>query len=372
MNNRYRRVTVKIGSNVLTRRDGTLDYTRMSALVDQVAALRAAGMEVVMISSGAVASGRSELRDLADSASLDQVSARQLFSAVGQAKLINRYFELFRDHRLVCGQVLATKENLSTRRHYLNQQRCIEVMLGCGVVPVVNENDTVSVTELMFTDNDELSGLIATMTDSDALIILSNIDGIYTGDPADPASHLIERIEQGTDVSACITSTRSSLGRGGMTTKYRIARKVAAEGIAVAIANGKRDGVLTSLLLGDETEKPPHTLFLPAPARPSSLRKWIAHSDSFAKGAVCVNHGAAEALRAGGVSLLPVGATAVEGEFERDDIVRVLDDRGATVAWGRCAYSADEAREALGRTGCRPLIHADYLYVDETDLFRDK
>ena len=138
----YKRVTIKIGSNVLTRRDGTLDFTRMSALVDQVASLRDAGMEVVLVSSGAVASGRGELRDSVDAAGLDAVSARQLFSAVGQAKLINRYFELFRDHRMVCGQVLATKENLATRRHYLNQQHCVEVMLRSGVVPVVNENDT--------------------------------------------------------------------------------------------------------------------------------------------------------------------------------------------------------------------------------------
>lgn len=365
-----KRVTIKIGSNVLTRRDGTLDFTRMSALVDQVAALRRAGIEVVMISSGAVASGRSELRDSIDAAGLDEVSARQLFSAVGQAKLINRYFELFRDHRMTCGQVLATKENLATRRHYLNQQRCIEVMLRSGVVPVVNENDTVSVTELMFTDNDELSGLIATMTDSDALIILSNIDGIYTGDPADPSSRLIETIDQTTDVSGYICSSRSSLGRGGMTTKHRIARKVAAEGIAVIIANGKRDSVLTGLLL--DREQPPHTLFLPAATRPSSLRKWIAHSDSFAKGTMHIDDGAARAIRAGGTSLLTVGLLDAEGDFERDDIVRAVAPDGTTVAWGRSAYSAAEARAAAGQSGHTPLIHADYLYVDESDLFRDR
>ncbi len=369
---RYKRVTVKIGSNVLTRRDGTLDFTRMSALVDQVAALRDAGIEVILISSGAVASGRGELRDSVDASGLDEVSARQLFSAVGQAKLINRYFELFRDHRMVCGQVLATKENLATRRHYLNQQHCIEVMLRSNVVPVVNENDTVSVTELMFTDNDELSGLVATMTDSDALIILSNIDGIYTGNPSEPESHLIAEIVQGDDVSGCISTARSSLGRGGMTTKYRIARKVAAEGIAVVIANGKRDGVLTGLLLDSTEACPPHTLFLPADKRPSSLRKWIAHSDSFAKGTLHVDAGAASALRAGGASLLAVGLKRAEGDFERDDIVRVLAPDGTTVAWGRSAYSSREAGAIAGKTDMAPVIHADYLYVDETDIFRDR
>ena len=149
-----RRIAVKIGSNVLTRADGHLDVTRVSAIVDQIAELRAMGLEVIVISSGAVASGRGELADIKR---LDPVSARQLYSAVGQAKLINRYFELFREHGLACGQVLTMKENFSDRQHYLNLKNCFEVMLANGVIPVVNENDTVSVTELMFTDNDELA-----------------------------------------------------------------------------------------------------------------------------------------------------------------------------------------------------------------------
>ena len=170
------RVAIKIGSNVLTRPDGTLDITRMSALVDQIAELHRAGNEIVLISSGAVASGRSEIHV---GKKLDTVSARQLYSAVGQAKLINRYYELFREHGLACGQVLTTKESFGSRTHYLNQKHCIEVMLANAVIPIVNENDTISVTELMFTDNDELSGLIATMLGVDRLILLSNIDGIY-------------------------------------------------------------------------------------------------------------------------------------------------------------------------------------------------
>lgn len=180
---RYKRIAVKIGSNVLTRKDGTLDITRMSALVDQIAELQKEGIEIVLISSGAVASGRSEIRP---GKKLDPVSARQLYSAVGQAKLINRYYELFREHGITCGQVLTTKENFGSRTHYLNQKNCMEVMLENRVIPVVNENDTISVTELMFTDNDELSGLIAAMMGMDALIILSNVDGIYNGNPGDP------------------------------------------------------------------------------------------------------------------------------------------------------------------------------------------
>lgn len=191
-----RRIAVKIGSNVLTRKDGTLDITRMSSIVDQVAELHRRGMEIILISSGAVASGRSELRL---SQSLDSVSARQLYSAVGQAKLINRYYELFRDHGIACGQILTTKENFSTRRHYLNQKHCMDVMLANNVIPIVNENDTVSVTELMFTDNDELSGLIASLMGMQALIILSNIDGVYDGDPFSPGTRLITDIHDAAD-----------------------------------------------------------------------------------------------------------------------------------------------------------------------------
>ncbi len=167
-----------------------LDVTRISALVDQIAALWREGIQVIVISSGAVASGRGELSGAVETkgAKLDPVSARQLFSAVGQIKLIDRYYNLFRDHGIACGQVLTTKESLSTRRHYLNQKNCMEVMLSAGVVPIVNENDTISVTELMFTDNDELSGMVSTMMSADALIILSNIDvrprlGTYPPDP---------------------------------------------------------------------------------------------------------------------------------------------------------------------------------------------
>lgn len=188
-----KRIAVKIGSNVLTRKDGTLDITRMSALVDQVADLHRQGMEIVLISSGAVASGRSEIKA---GKKLDPVSARQLYSAVGQAKLINRYYELFREHGMTCGQVLTTKENFGSRTHYLNQKHCMEVMLENKVIPIVNENDTISVTELMFTDNDELSGLIATMMGMDALVILSNIDGIYNGNPSDPDSSVIREIDK--------------------------------------------------------------------------------------------------------------------------------------------------------------------------------
>ena len=357
----YKRIAVKIGSNVLTRADGTLDITRMSALVDQVAGLHSQGVEVVLISSGAVASGRSELKA---HKKLDAVSQRQLFSAVGQAKLINRYYELFREHHIACGQVLTTKENFSSRRHYLNQKNCISVMLESGVIPVVNENDTISVTELMFTDNDELSGLIASMMGVEALIILSNIDGIFNGNPAEPTSQVITEINsQEQNISNYIQSGKSSFGRGGMLTKYNIARKVAEEGIMVVIANGKRDNILPELLKRDSKQL--CTRFVASSKNVSNVKKWIAHSDGFAKGEIHVNKGAEEALLdPKATSLLAVGITRINGEFEKDDIVRIIDEAGNSIGVGRVGYDSNKVSEMIGKKGNKPVIHYDYLCLD--------
>jgi len=356
----FTRIAVKIGSNVLTRKDGTLDITRMSALVDQIAELRKAGVEVILISSGAVASGRSEIRA---SKKLDSVDQRQLFSAVGQAKLINRYYELFREHKIPVGQVLTTKENFGTRRHYLNQKNCMTVMLENGVIPIVNENDTISVSELMFTDNDELSGLIASMMDAEALIILSNIDGIYNGSPSDPASSVIREVEHGKDLSDYIQTEKSGFGRGGMLTKTNIARKVADEGITVIIANGKRDNILVDLL-----KKPKTTIctrFIPSAQEVSSIKKWIAHSEGFAKGELHINEQATRVLNSDkAVSILPVGITRIEGEFEKDDIVRIIDFKGKQIGVGKVSFDSSEAREMIGKHGLKPIVHYDYLYIE--------
>ncbi|MDR2774339.1 MAG: glutamate 5-kinase [Tannerella sp.] len=358
----YKKIVVKIGSNVLTRSDGTLNITRMSALVDQIAELRRNGIAVVLISSGAVASGRSEIKP---DRKLDAVSARQLYSAVGQAKLINRYYELFREHRIPCGQVLTTKENFSSRRHYLNQKHCMDVMLDNGVIPIVNENDTVSVTELMFTDNDELSGLIAAMMGMDALIILSNVDGIYNGDPSDAGTEVVREIPaaERNGVLSYVQTGKSQFGRGGMLTKCSIAKKVADEGIAVIIANGTRDNILPEILKEDSIVV--CTRFRPSPKPVSNIKKWIAHSEGFAKGEVYVNNGAREALlQPKATSVLFVGVTRIEGDFEKDDIVKILDESGRQIGVGCSGYNSVEACRRIGKRSNKPLVHYDYLYLE--------
>lgn len=250
------RIVVKVGSNVLTRDDGKLDVTRMSALVDQIAWLKRNDYEVILVSSGAVACGRRELKV---EHSLDSVEQRQLYSALGQVKLIGLYYDLFREFHIHVGQVLTMKENFQPGEQYENQRACMKVMLENGVLPIVNENDTVSVTELMFTDNDELSGLIAQMMQADTLILLSNIDGIYSGNPDDPQSQLIREVEKGADLSQYIQTEKSAFGRGGMHSKYTTASKLSQQGIRVIIANGERENILIDLV--ERPQETPHTDF---------------------------------------------------------------------------------------------------------------
>lgn len=360
MEYKFKRITVKIGSNVLTQKDGTLDVKRMSELVDQFANLHKAGIEIIIVSSGAVAAGRSELNI---GKKLDSVSARQLFSSVGQAKLINHYYEMFRKHDIFCGQILTMKENFSSRRHYLNQKNCMEQMLAHKVIPIVNENDAVSVTELMFTDNDELSGLIATMMNMEALIILSNIDGIYNGDPNNPKSEVIREVHPDKNLSQYIQAVKSSFGRGGMLTKTTIAQKVADEGIAVIIANGKRDHILPDLLKKESDMV--STRFVPNKKGASSIKKWVAHSEGFAKGEVHVNTGAKEALTGKkATSVLFVGITEIKGDFEKGDIVKIIDEEGNQFGIGKVQYDSEKARQLIGKKGQRPFVHYDYLYLD--------
>jgi glutamate 5-kinase len=358
---KYKRIAVKVGSNVLTDSDGALDLLRIQHIVDQINALMKEGVEVVLISSGAVAAGRSIV--LADN-KMDTVSARQLWSAVGQVKLINQYFERFEKHGITCAQVLTTKENFSDRRHYLNMKNCISTMLENGVVPVVNENDTISVSELMFTDNDELSGLISSMMSCEALIILSNVDGIYNGHPGGEGVSVIPSINS-SDRSheVYISSQKSGFGRGGMHTKYNVARGIAMEGIHVYIANGKRQNILLDITQDKDVLT---THFLPNGKKLKSRKKWLAHSDSFAKGFVVVNPGAKEALfDRNANSLLLIGVVEINGFFKKDDIIQIQDENGMQLGLGKSQYDSDDARELIGKKAAKPIIYYDYMFLYE-------
>ena len=277
-------------------------------------------------------------------------------------KLLNRYYDLFNEYGIACGQVLTTKGELSTRRQYLNQRNCMEAMLAAGVVPIVNENDTISVTELMFTDNDELSGLVAAMMGAEALVILSNIDGIYDGSPSDPASQVIRRVAPGRDLSQYIDTARSSRGRGGMTTKSRISSRAAGEGIEVVIANGRRDNIPTDLILTDRDVM--CTRFEAAPRPASGSRSGSPAARASPKGALHLDAGAAAAVsQSKGRTSRRGRHGRRRGDFERDDIVRILARRRPT---GRGPHLVRQRHgpPQLGRKGLKPLIHCDYLYLE--------
>ncbi|MDO9551817.1 glutamate 5-kinase, partial [Rhodonellum sp.] len=235
-------MVIKIGSNVLTKEDGKPDLARMASLVKQVSFLRENGKKVILVSSGAVAFGRKEIT-LPEK--IDPILKKQIWASAGQIELINTYKILFRELGITISQILVTKEDFRDRKHYLNMKNCLLGLLSQDIVPIVNENDTVAITELMFTDNDELASLTAAMVNADTLILLTNVDGVFDGPPSDPTSKLIPHI--GTkmpDLDHVISPIKSSFGRGGMLTKLSMAKKSADLGIQVLIANGKKENIL--------------------------------------------------------------------------------------------------------------------------------
>ena len=357
----FNRIAVKIGSNVITQADGSLNDRRILRIVEDVAILYKQGIEVVLISSGAVAAGRSEV---SPSKKTDIVAAKQIWAAIGQVKLMSSYQFLFGKYGIQAGQLLATKESFRDRQHYLNMKNCISAMLENRVLPIVNENDTISINELMFTDNDELSGLISSMMDCKSLIILSNVDGVYNGIPGQKGTELITTIDkESEDLDKYISSVKSGFGRGGMLTKCSIARKIASHGVDVFIANGTRDSIISDII---RRKNVPYTHFIASSKKETGVRKWLSHSDTFAKGAVVINSGAKEALLdEKASSLLMIGITRVDGFFRNGDIVRIVDESGENIGLGKSQYDSKKAEQYIGEKLGKPFIHYDYMVINE-------
>lgn len=294
--------------------------------------------------------------------SLDPVAQRQLYSSMGQVALIGEYRSLFEEDGIQIGQVLLTKQDLSSRPRYLNVMNCINTLWHNGVIPVINENDTVSLSGLMFTDNDELSGLIAAMMDCQRLFILSNVDGVYDSSAADGRPQLIREVPAGMSVARFVRPDKSGFGRGGMITKCRTAQRTAAAGIEVYIANGATDDVIVRLEAGDPQLR--RTRFA-AGGHKRAVKKWLASSDGFATAKVVVNKGAEDAItdpeRAS--SLLPVGVREFLGDFKKDDIILVASTDGRTIGAGRAAMDRETAQRQAFAARQKPLIHYDYLYI---------
>jgi glutamate 5-kinase len=337
----WRRAVLKVGSNLLAADGGGLTTRYAEALADFISASRASGRQVVLVSSGAVAAGRAQLRAHAPSGS--DLAARQALAALGQAPMIALWQSL--SPRPVA-QVLLTHDDLRNRRRYLNARATLRELLALDVLPVVNENDTVAVDELKLGDNDNLAAIVAALVDADLLLIASDIDALYSADPRrDPHAEPIARVDALTpDILAMAGGSGSAVGTGGMHTKLEAAAKAAGAGIPTALFSG-RDPATVGLLGQDLLRG---TLFASGRSRMQARKYWLRHAPA-APGRIHVDAGAVRALAGGRASLLPGGVLEVSGEFHRGDLVEIVDDAGRHVARGLSQYGTAEARRLAGK-----------------------
>ena len=350
-----KRIVIKVGTNVLTTQNGALDIALIDKLGQQIAQLKMMDKEIILVSSGAVGVGRSILQL---PKKLNTVTQRQVYAAIGQIGLLRQYQQTFESHQLHCAQVLVTKEDFRDREHYINMKRCVLALLRDHIIPVVNENDVISISELMFTDNDELAGLVAALVNADALIIFSNVDGVLHRN-----GQLIEVVHANDQsIYEHITHGKSSFGRGGMHTKVRVCQRAAKLGIHTYIANGKKATPIDIL-----TQKALCTHFTAKPSKPSNLKKWMAHQPAHGSPTVFINDGAMQKLTATDhiASLLPVGIASINGSFKKGDLIAICSQSGNPIGLGIAAYGVKKLTSILGKQGEKAFIHYDYLFIYE-------
>ena len=367
-----RRIVVKVGSSLVTNEGRGLDETAIGEWCRQLAALvRAQGAqhrEVIMVSSGAVAEG---MKRLGWSARPRQIHELQAAAAVGQMGLAQMYETKLREQGMGSAQVLLTHADLADRERYLTARSTLLTLLGLGVVPVINENDTVVNDEIKFGDNDTLGALVANLVEADALIILTDQKGLYTADPRrDPAAQFVHEARAGdAALEAMAGGVGSSIGSGGMITKIIAAKRAAGSGASTVIAWGREPDVLLRLAQGESIG----TLLVAQTAKKQARKQWMADHLQL-RGAVVVDDGAAAKLRAEGKSLLPIGMTAVEGDFSRGDVIAVRDTVGSEIARGLANYASAEARllcrkssaefqSLLGYMAEPEMVHRDNLVL---------
>ncbi len=333
------RLVVKVGSSSLTRPDGGLDEGRLVALVGVLAHRRRAGTDVVLVTSGAIACA-------IDALSLGQrprdLATQQAAAAVGQGLLMARYTAAFASHGLMTGQVLLTAEDMVRRAHHRNAQRTLFRLLALGVVPVVNENDTVATDEIRFGDNDRLAALVAHLVHAEGLVLLSDVPGLFTEPPSRPGARPIADVATAADLRSVTTRGRSAVGSGGMATKLEAARIATAAGVPVILAHA--DDAEAALAGGDVG-----TVFHPTGRRAPTRLLWLAHA-STPQGQLVLDPGAVAAVVQRRASLLPAGVISVEGDFSAGDPVELLDESGAAVARGLVNFDATELPSLLGRS----------------------
>jgi glutamate 5-kinase len=353
------RIVVKIGSNILTKKSGGLDTNRVAQLAADISMAADMENEIVLVSSGAVAAG---MKRLGLKTKPTEIQLKQAAAAIGQSALIWAYEKSFALYKKKVAQVLLTSDVLSERSRYLNSKNTLTTLLSYNVIPIINENDTVSTSEIKFGDNDQLAALVSCLLDADRLIILSDVDGLFTTDPTkDRNAELIKEV-------ACIDSeiesfagcSASSVGTGGMYSKILAAKKATSFGITVNIINGRKKGGLMRLLKSSKIG----TVFLPNKTRISSKKGWLAYAVR-PKGHLVLDDGAVKALIKSGKSLLPSGVRSVEGHFEPGDAVYCSDAAGIRVAKGITNYSSADLRVIAGRKTSEIESLLGYKYSDE-------
>jgi glutamate 5-kinase len=353
-----KRVVVKIGSGVISTDEG-LDEQWLAAIAEDLCALLDRDLEVILVSSGAVAAGKGQLGIEGRPQTIPQ---KQAAAAIGQTRIIREYKETFLAHDYNVAQVLLTRDDLSNRRRYLNARNTMTTLLEYGVTPVVNENDTVVVEEIRFGDNDNLSALVTSLVEADLLIILSDVDGFYDSNPADnPQAQLIPVVERVTPtIETMGGKTNGTLGTGGMVTKLKAAKKAALSGVGTLIVNGRSPNILARIFDGEDVG----TYFLPAQSKLTAKKHWIAFSKK-PRGKLLVDEGGQQALIKRGKSLLPSGICGVDGGFERGDAVRLCDRDGQEFARGVVSYSLAETLQIMGKQCSDIETVLGYKYRDE-------
>jgi len=365
-----KRVVIKVGSSVLTSRRG-VDQGVINRLCDEMSMLREQGRQVVIVSSGAIASG---IRKIGLSEVPKTIPQKQAAAAVGQGSLIQAYEEAFSHYDLKVAQILLTSDDLTNRRRYLNARNTLNTLLDWGIIPVVNENDTVVVDEIKFGDNDNLSALIAQLTEADLLVVLTDKDGLYDSDPREDEGAsvipLVHRIDR--EVESFASGGPGDLGTGGMISKVLAAKKVTTAGVPMIIGNGRNRYIIKQIFDGEEVG----TLFLPAERRLSGKKQWIAHTVK-PQGDIILDGGATEAVRSRGKSLLSTGIVVVKGKFGVGAPVRCLSNEHEVIGIGLVNYSAAEIEkikgvrsnkieEILGYKHSDEVIHRDNFVLQET------
>jgi glutamate 5-kinase len=360
---RSRRWVVKVGSALLTNDGSGLDEAMIASLVDQLVLLRGTGCEVVLVSSGAVAAGVARLGWTTRPHLLHELQAA---AAVGQSVLVQSYETVFKRYGIATAQVLLVHDDVLARERYLNARGTLKTLLNLGVVPIINENDTVVTEEIRFGDNDTLAALVANLIDADALVLLTDQQGLYREDPRkNPAAELVESCDVNDPSLDGMAGEGGVLGRGGMVTKLRAARLAARSGTETVIASGRLDKVLESVASGASVGT-----WLRSGRQPQNARKqWLAGMVQ-TSGSVELDEGAVSVLRESGRSLLPVGVCGVRGSFSRGDMVSCHDSQGREIARGLVNYSADETRRIMG-SASKDIESILGYHVDEELIHRD-